>query len=108
MRLKFTYSMVILTAVIIFASCNAIDSRLANNKKPASGPAATNPDEARRVTIDELEAMIKDGSVYIVDVRNQAAYDIGHIPGSVLIPAGDIVKHIGELPKDKTIVTYCS
>ena len=110
MRPKLMYSILIITAVIIFASCNAIDSKLTNYKKPAStgSPETTYADGARRVTIDELEAMIKDGSVYIVDVRNQASYDIGHIPGSVLIPAGDIVNHISQLPTDKTIVTYCS
>jgi rhodanese-related sulfurtransferase len=26
----------------------------------------------------------------------------------VLIPSTEIVKHIKELPRDKTIVTYCS
>jgi ArsR family transcriptional regulator len=65
-------------------------------------------DGARRVTIDEMEAMVKDGTAIVIDVRNQAAYDQGHIPGSRLIPAGEIVNHISELPRDKTIVTYCS
>ena len=60
------------------------------------------------VSPDELDAMIKNGEAYIVDVRNQASYDIGHIPGSRLIPAGEIANHLSELPRDKTIVTYCS
>jgi 3-mercaptopyruvate sulfurtransferase SseA len=111
MRLKFMYSMVILAAVIIFASCNGIDTKLTTNQKPANsnvGPETTYADGARRITIDELEAMLKDGSAYVVDVRNQASYDLGHIPGSILIPAGEIVNHISELPTNKTIVTYCS
>ena len=33
---------------------------------------------------------------------------MGHIPGSRLIPAGEISNHVNELPRDKTIVTYCS
>jgi 3-mercaptopyruvate sulfurtransferase SseA len=111
MRLKFMYSMVLLATVIILASCNANDTRLTNNKKPANSavsPETTYADGARRITIDELEAMLKDGSAYVVDVRNQASFDIGHIPGSRLIPAGEILNHINELPTDKTIVTYCS
>jgi ArsR family transcriptional regulator len=52
--------------------------------------------------------MVKDGTAIVVDVRNQAAYDLGHIPGSRLIPAGEILNHISELPRDKMIVTYCS
>ena len=52
--------------------------------------------------------MMKDGTAVVIDVRNQASYDLGHIPGSRLIPAGEILNHIGELPRDKMIVTYCS
>jgi rhodanese-related sulfurtransferase len=55
-----------------------------------------------------LEAMLKNGEAIVVDVRNQASYDIGHIPGAKLIPSGEILNHVNELPRDKTIVTYCS
>jgi rhodanese-related sulfurtransferase len=65
-------------------------------------------DGARRVTADELQNMLKNGQAIVVDVRNQASYDIGHIPGAKLIPAGEILNHINELPRDKMIVTYCS
>jgi rhodanese-related sulfurtransferase len=51
---------------------------------------------------------MKDGKVVVIDVRNQDAYNQGHIPGSRLIPASEILNHIGDLPRDKTIVTYCS
>jgi rhodanese-related sulfurtransferase len=33
---------------------------------------------------------------------------MGHIPGATLIPAGEVLDHISELPRDKTIVTYCA
>jgi ArsR family transcriptional regulator len=62
----------------------------------------------RRITTSELETLIKEGRAYVVDVRSQDSYDMGHIPGSRLIPANDIVKHIDQLPRDKMIVTYCS
>jgi rhodanese-related sulfurtransferase len=52
--------------------------------------------------------MVKNGQAIIVDVRNQASYDLGHIPGAKLIPAGEIVNHVNELPRDKMIITYCS
>ena len=55
-----------------------------------------------------MEAMVKNGQAIIVDVRNQVAYDMGHIPGAKLIPEGEILNHLNELPRDKTIVTYCS
>ena len=107
MRLNFLYSAVILLAVLIFASCNAVDT-VATRQSNSNTAPQTYPDGARRVTIQELENLIKANKAYIVDVRNQAMYDVGHIPGSRLIPAGEILNHLNELPRDKTIVTYCS
>ena len=56
----------------------------------------------------DLREKIKKDEVFILDVRNQASFDAGHIPGSKLIPSGEILNHLDELPKDKLIVTYCS
>ena len=107
MRLKFICFLVMFAAAVAFEACNATD-HVVNNTKPIQGPETVYADGARRVTIEEMEAMLKDGTAIVIDVRNQAAYDQGHIPGSRLIPAGEILNHIGELPRDKTIVTYCS
>jgi 3-mercaptopyruvate sulfurtransferase SseA len=107
MRLKLIYFLLIFAAAVVFVACNALDHD-ARNTKPVSGPETVYADGARRVTIEEMEAMLKDGTAVVIDVRNQAAFDAGHIPGSKLIPAGEILNHINELPRDKTIVTYCS
>jgi 3-mercaptopyruvate sulfurtransferase SseA len=109
MRLKIIYCAMILAAAAVFAACNAVDHVANTNTKPVTqGPETIYADGARRVTIEELEAMQKDGTAIVIDVRNQAAYDQGHIPGSRLIPAGEILNHISELPRDKMIITYCS
>ena len=107
MRLKFIFCVIVLAAALVFAACNAVDHVANSNTKPV-GPETVYADGARRVSIEELEGMMKDGTAVVIDVRNQAAYDLGHIPGSRLIPAGEILNHISELPRDKTIVTYCS
>ena len=70
----------------------------------ASAPA----DGVRRVTTVELQDLINKGQAFVVDVRNQASYDAGHIKGARLIPNTEILSHAKELPRDKTIVTYCS
>jgi rhodanese-related sulfurtransferase len=99
----------VFAAAAVFAACNAVDHVANSNTKPIpQGPETVYADGARRVTIEELEAMMKDGSALVIDVRSQDAYNVGHIPGSRLIPAGEILNHIGELPRDRTIVTYCS
>src|SRR5678815_2438882 len=105
MRFTFYFALIVFGAVI-FAACNAIDHSA--NTKPAQLPGSDTvyADGARRVTADEMNEMVKNGQAIIVDVRNQAAYDQGHIPGSKLIPAGEILNHLNELPRDKMIVTY--
>lgn len=92
----------------MFAACNAADTKVINNAPPASTPGKVHDDGARRITTAELETLMKEGKAFVVDVRTQDAFDQGHIPGSKLIPAGDIQNHIKELPRDKLIVTYCA
>lgn len=108
MRLKLVFSFLILATAVILIACNGADKVATSNVQKPSGTEVVYPDGARRITIEELDAMIKNGEAFIVDVRNQASYDLGHIPGSRLIPAGEIANHLSELPRDKTIVTYCS
>ena len=107
MRLRFLCTAMIMAAIAVLAACNAVD-QTAKTKTTPIGPETTYADGARRVTIDEMEAMVKDGTAVVIDVRNQAAYDVGHIPGSKLIPAGEILNRLNELPRDKMIITYCS
>jgi predicted sulfurtransferase len=104
-----TYSLALLVLAIAFAACNAIDSNIKSHAQKAPSPTPTNPaDAARRVTIAELEALIKENNVLVLDVRTQDSYDASHIPGARLIPAGEVQNHLKELPHDKMIVTYCS
>lgn len=105
-----TFSITALALAALLTACNLIHSK-SNSQNANNILAVTStpyPDGARRVTIAELETMMKDGKVFVVDVRSQDAYDAGHIPGSKLIPSGEILNHIKELPRDKLIVTYCS
>jgi 3-mercaptopyruvate sulfurtransferase SseA len=85
---------------------NKIGAQTASAQKPNADAAYA--DGAARITIADLKEKIKNDEVFLVDVRNQASFDAGHIPGSKLIPSGEILNHLDELPKDKLIVTYCS
>ena len=112
MHLKFIYSALILAAMVALAAWNAVDTTVSTNSntkvKPSIGPETTYADGARRITTDELETLMKEGKVFLVDVRLEDAYNVAHIPGATLIPAGDILKHLDQFPRDKMIVTYCS
>ena len=78
----------------------------------ACGQAKENDQEAVYVTITAEEAkeiMDSQEGYIILDVRTQAEYDEGHIPGAVLIPNTEIEDRAGgELPdKDQLILVYC-
>jgi 3-mercaptopyruvate sulfurtransferase SseA len=102
-----------LIGVGVFVGCNSTEGKGAaaaqnKDKKGDQQVQTVYADGARRITIVEAQDLIKKGQAFVVDVRNQESYDSGHIPGSKLIPAGEILNHLDELPKDKTIITYCS
>jgi ArsR family transcriptional regulator len=102
-----TFSITALVLAVLVTACS-LHGKSSSQAQQAQATPTPYPDGARRVTIEELEAMMKDGKVFLVDVRSQDAYDIAHIPGAKLIPSGEILNHLKELPSDKLIVTYCS
>ncbi|HEY2172348.1 MAG TPA: adenylyltransferase/sulfurtransferase MoeZ [Mycobacteriales bacterium] len=62
------------------------------------------------ITAAELKDLIDaDKDFLLVDVREPAEYEIVKIPGSVLIPKGDIVsgQALATLPQDRPIVLHC-
>ncbi len=60
------------------------------------------------ITPVDLKKRLDAGDdVLILDVREPNEYQINRIPGSVLIPLGELPRRYAELPKDKDIVAHC-
>lgn len=101
-------------ALVLFAGCNSTErvSNLSTSNSPVASktaPGATpHVDNARRINVQEAQSLIAKGQAVVIDVRNQAAYDQGHIRGAKLIPLNEVAERVRELPRDKTIITYCS
>ncbi|HEV8238885.1 MAG TPA: rhodanese-like domain-containing protein [Thermoanaerobaculia bacterium] len=74
----------------------------------AEGAVPTDPSEVRRSTIEEVDALRESHTGVIVDVRDDASYNMGHITGALHIPYAELAQRIAELPRDKPIVTYCA
>ena len=109
MRSHFLTFLLLILGAIVFAGCTAAGNKVTKIQQPGTSTTPTTyADGARRITIVELQDLIKKHEAFIVDVRNDVSYNAGHIPGAKLIPAGEILNHLDELPKDKLIVTYCS
>jgi 3-mercaptopyruvate sulfurtransferase SseA len=94
--------------VAVLAACNSNEQTAINSRTSGASGAPTPADGVRRITVSDLQNMVNKNEAFIVDVRNEASYNAGHIRGAKLIPLNDIDKRSGELPKDKLIVTYCS
>lgn len=54
------------------------------------------------------ELAAKRSSVQIVDVRSQAEYDEGHIPGATAGFVGTLASRAGDLPRDTPLVVHCA
>ncbi|MGI5817738.1 MAG: ArsR/SmtB family transcription factor [Armatimonadota bacterium] len=59
------------------------------------------------VSADELAGMLAEREVVVVDLRPVEEFEAGHIPGAVSIPARELKRRLGELPRDRPIVAYC-
>lgn len=56
----------------------------------------------------ELAHLLEEkNSLLVVDVRDPDSYKKSHVKGAINIPYKAFPKRMSELPKDKTIVTYC-
>ena len=81
-------------------------TRLAEAERAARGylgdVAALEP-----VAQDELLRRMRDGQVLVLDVRPEAEYAAGHIPGAVSVPHDQLAARLAELPAGAGIVAYC-
>jgi len=110
MRLILSFFIISLLAALAQSGCNS-----AEQKNKSAGPVTAGSsavpvpaDGARRITTAELKDLLAKNQAVVIDVRNEASYNAGHISGAKLIPEAEILNHIDELPKNKLIVTYCS
>jgi adenylyltransferase/sulfurtransferase len=67
--------------------------------KPAATTTATGLPAELEITVEELKARIDRGErPFILDVREPNEFQIARIPGSTLIPLGELPKRFAEVP----------
>src|SRR5258708_38481151 len=93
------------------AACNSSEALLSG--KPGASPTPQQPapppaDNAWRIKAAELHELWEKNEVVIIDTRAESTYKDEHIKGSISMPAGTVLAHLEELPKNKMIVAYCT
>lgn len=64
-------------------------------------------DHLEPVRRDDLLRRVQSGEVVLLDVRPQAEYEAGHIPGALSVPLAELEEHLDELPTAAEVVAYC-
>jgi NADPH-dependent 2,4-dienoyl-CoA reductase/sulfur reductase-like enzyme/rhodanese-related sulfurtransferase len=60
----------------------------------------------KQVNVDKVRELVEKGEV-IIDVREKAEFENGHIIGAVNIPLSEIRERIDEIPKDRDVYLHC-
>jgi rhodanese-related sulfurtransferase/DNA-binding transcriptional ArsR family regulator len=58
-------------------------------------------------SMTELIQRVKEGKVSLIDVRPEAEFKSGHLPGAKSIPIEQLEQHLKQLPKNREVVAYC-
>ena len=109
------------TPAVLFAAAAFAATAVAGTQSPAeparpapmpptTAPAAPRPplDESKRVKAADFDALLAKGDVVVLDVREDSELaETGTVKGAVHIPLGQLEARLGELPKDKVILTAC-
>jgi sulfur-carrier protein adenylyltransferase/sulfurtransferase len=77
---------------------------LATGYRPADAPNAGPQKMSPRDLADRLA---RGESIYLLDVRERAEYDVCHLDGAVLMPLDVIPNNYKRIPTDQPVVIYC-
>lgn len=66
-----------------------------------------NRDGMEPVSREELLRRRRDDLVTVLDVRPSDEFEVGHLPGAINIPLGELEARLAELDPDHEIVAYC-
>lgn len=67
-------------------------------------------EEHTKVPLEDIKKAVAEGKAVIVDVREKAEWDEGHLKGAILVPLStlkSVNKAPDDLPKDKPLYVHC-
>ena len=59
------------------------------------------------IDAEDLQRRLDAGTVCLIDVRPEAEFRAGHLPGAISVPLDHLVDRLADLPRDRELVAYC-
>lgn len=83
-------------------------TQLQNENISCSNSVNSNSPSIPSITVEELQQKLQQpNSIKLIDVREPSEYETAHIEGSQLIPLGELISRIKELPSNQEIALLC-
>jgi rhodanese-related sulfurtransferase len=60
----------------------------------------------REITSIDLQTLLQQQEIFLLDVREHYEHENYNIGGE-LIPLGDLISRVADIPKNKPVVVYC-
>lgn len=60
-----------------------------------------------RVVSVAQAAALRDEGVFVLDVREPSEWEEAHVPGTTLVPLGQLTSRLSEIPDDEPVVIIC-
>src|SRR5579883_1962486 len=74
---------------------------------PAHDRSAAAVGPIPEITPEEAQALLANGAVQLIDVREPWEYEDAHIPGCRLIPMAEVPSRLREIDADNPAIIYC-
>jgi rhodanese-related sulfurtransferase len=59
------------------------------------------------VSASQLKALLDEGKIQLLDVRQPEELEIARIEGAINIPLNELPARVGELDKNRPIIAFC-
>jgi len=63
--------------------------------------------ETMKIKTLDMLVLVEEGKAILVDIRFREEFEVWHMNFAINIPLNELPKRLGELPKDKLIITAC-
>lgn len=59
------------------------------------------------LTPEQVKEKLDDGEIQVIDIRDQRAFDEGHVPGAINVPMSELPRAVDEIDWEDEIVCVC-